>query len=642
MSQSTFISHQAPNSEDIRNAIKVELLGKVTVDSEQILRRLHTEAVPASFVASFLHDFEDRNIDAISALKDIVADAEGSGKQPKKADEKRMYLHLQTIFDDITNFDPASAKYKRRFYNTAEKVKGETHLSGFPSVSPDFGCGTIPVDPQKLFTWRGMDSFLEVKPSSSQGVIPKNPDKETVLKTLAQTADYGRLHMSSRPFQLFSVAVVISGFKFVVAIFDRDGATVSSDFDMWSDTEVFVRVIRQIACGLSPVELGADPSVQELKVNSPLYQQILKKSAALCVPSNFSGFPSYRITCPRQLRPRPATPYATTRDVSWVSDLWVTIGPPIWSSLTLCGRATTVWRVTRMENRILKNSWRRSDRDSESDIYQSIPIHPVGVAEFLQGGDATVPGSNDIIRIDNLRTTPTPTFAPSGQPTLILHRLVLKTTGRALWEGDSFLEIVKGVRAALKGHKSLCAQNILHRDISPGNILLSADPYPKPGEEGFLTDLEFARLQTIVKQDIQEHPLKNDDIAQSKHVQWQDAKRGAAMTGTLHFMAVELVHAMADNRQIEHKVHHDVESFIWFFAYAVARRLINVSSNVKEPDVKKHVSSFFADAWAGASVTSVLMAKRALFPILPPLDICHLIPAPILSLFDTLQRLMPN
>jgi len=44
-------------------------------------------------------------------------------------------------------------------------------------------------------------------------------------------------------------------------------------------------------------------------------------------------------------------------------------------------------------------------------------------------------------------------------------------------------------------HEFLCAQGILHRDISAGNIMLPMETRPDAGAEGFLMDLEFARLK---------------------------------------------------------------------------------------------------------------------------------------------------
>ena len=44
-------------------------------------------------------------------------------------------------------------------------------------------------------------------------------------------------------------------------------------------------------------------------------------------------------------------------------------------------------------------------------------------------------------------------------------------------------------------HEFLCDQGILHRDVSAGNIMLPAETPPEAGAEGFLMDLEFARVK---------------------------------------------------------------------------------------------------------------------------------------------------
>ncbi|KAJ8481138.1 hypothetical protein ONZ45_g15400 [Pleurotus djamor] len=560
------------NSEDVRSALKVELSGRVVVDSEQVMRRLRVENVPETFVTDLLRDFGQRQSLAISSLQELVAGAEGAGS--RKSDEKAMYPHLQSILDDITDFGSESAT--RCFNNTHKvKVKGEVHI---------------------------------IKPKSTQGLVPRSADLEKVARTLAQTADYARLHLSSRPFQLFSIAVVVSGSKFVVAIFDRDGVTVSSDFDMWQDIEVFVRVIRQITHGLSPIELGQDPSVQELPAESPLLNKVHTKQLELCTPPATVSFPSYLVTCPRQLSPRPATPFDATEE-QWTSDQWVTIGPPIWTSLSLCGRSTSVWRVTRVEDgkivnineiRILKNSWRRSNRDSESAIYQSIKTHPSGVAKFLQGGGRHGPWYHGF----------------------------LNTTGRALWEGDSFLDIVKG------GTKTYAIK--IYYIVTLALAMYCCQP-SKPGKEGFLTDLDFARIQTIVKHDIQEHLLTDGSVVRSKHTRWGDAKRGVEMTGTVQFMAISLVNGLVSNIVVEHVVHHDVESFIWVLAYAAARLVFNNSHLSDVTQTKQAVSLFFASAWGPASLTAILNAKRSLQALLPPTQITHLFPDPLLHLLHTLH-----
>ncbi|KAJ8522335.1 hypothetical protein ONZ45_g1110 [Pleurotus djamor] len=546
-----------------------ELTGRVQVDSEQVLHRLRIDDVPNKFVTVFLKHFKHRNNYSITALKELVADAYEWQHDPSKD----MLPYLQAILDDITHFDALSAR--RHFYCTEiTNAEDESDISHFPFVNPDFRCGD-PVEPGQPHTWRSTESFIHVQPTRPQRLIPKNFNPEEAAETLAQTADYARLHLSSLPFQLFSVSVIISGSRFLVAIFDREGATVTSDFHLWKQTEIFVRVIRQIACGLSSV----DPSVQELEDTSTILAEIRKNQLQRNSPVWSVQYPSFLITCPLERRTRPEQSFNTASEP--VSNQWATIGPPIWSSLSLCGRATSVWRVTRvMDGEIvnidaistLKNSWRRSDCKSETQIYQNLATHPVGVAEFLQGGNVVIPGSTDVIRVDHLRTLSNKPFVSGTQGTWILHRLILNPAGRALWEGDSFLDIVKGVRAALNDHQRLFNQNILHRDVNPGTVLLFSGPSVKPGEEGFLTNLELAIIPTM-EQDTHGN-ISNNHVHQSQGSDLDDSKYDVEMPGNLQFMAIALVKGLAHSLYVPHQLQHDVESFIWVFAYSVARHAI--------------------------------------------------------------------
>ncbi|KAL0957586.1 hypothetical protein HGRIS_001370 [Hohenbuehelia grisea] len=107
---STFISHQAPHSADIRTAIKAELSGRVTVDSTQILRRLNTEAIEPELVDNVLQGFGERNSVPISVLQTLA--------KSKKADEKAMYPHLDgsMIRERLTIAEYYLAKYPRRYH----------------------------------------------------------------------------------------------------------------------------------------------------------------------------------------------------------------------------------------------------------------------------------------------------------------------------------------------------------------------------------------------------------------------------------------------------------------------------------------------------------------------------------------------
>jgi len=287
----------------------------------------------------------------------------------------------------------------------------------------------------KSTLWRERTAFAEIKPSIKQGPKPSKPDGATILSIVLQCADYARLHMSARPFQLFSVGLLIFGSHFCVGIFDRDGVTFSPIHDMWKDTETFIRVVRRITCDLSLVELGQDPTVTMLSPGSN------ETMASESLPKDFlpdtSVFPSYSISMGGNDSRR-----------------WCTVGPPIWNSLSFLGRGTSVWRVVEVKSGqlpgpsvVMKSAWRSSKRLAESDIYKSIVGSHPGVAKHQFGHDVRSADGHSIT-VNALRLRPRNDY----QETPTLHRLFLLTLGRPLWEYVSEIELLKGLRAALQGN----------------------------------------------------------------------------------------------------------------------------------------------------------------------------------------------
>ena len=238
---------------------------------------------------------------------------------------------------------------------------------------------------------------------------------------------------------LFCVGILIFGTEFCVGIFDREGVTFSPVYDMFETIDIFVRVARSLACELSITNLGFDPTVRILTD---------EETEAL---TGQTRYPSAMVSSggdePRE---------------------WCTIGSPIWTSLSFLGRATNVWRVKeyglgdnmlpclRGNTKILKTAWRSSARISESDIYLQLSIekpNPRGLAEFECGGDVRFPGLAGFpITVRNLRGDIHRTLGDDlEQPTTVLHRLILRTVGRPLWDYTSDRDLLTGFRDALEG-----------------------------------------------------------------------------------------------------------------------------------------------------------------------------------------------
>ncbi|SZF01195.1 unnamed protein product [Blumeria hordei] len=115
--------------------------------------------------------------------------------------------------------------------------------------------------------------------------------------------------------------------------------------------------------------------------------------------------------------------------------------------------------------------------------------------------------------------------------------------GRPIHKVESPIELVIGLRDAIKAHRSLLKDAmILHRDISENNIILTGSDVGKDSR-GFLIDLDLA-------------VLLSDDKAQRKT---------QAMTGTIEFMALELLSGscVKTGAIVNHSYRHDLEPFLY-------------------------------------------------------------------------------
>ncbi|KAG6095716.1 hypothetical protein E4U30_002128 [Claviceps sp. LM220 group G6] len=111
--------------------------------------------------------------------------------------------------------------------------------------------------------------------------------------------------------------------------------------------------------------------------------------------------------------------------------------------------------------------------------------------------------------------------------------LVISPAGREISDFRSIKELLECERDAIRAHRSLYLKsNILHRDISPHNIIITR-PATADGFKGMLIDLDMACTRG------------------------SDQNGVSHAVGTLPFMAVEVLF------KINHTYRHDVESFFY-------------------------------------------------------------------------------
>ena len=121
--------------------------------------------------------------------------------------------------------------------------------------------------------------------------------------------------------------------------------------------------------------------------------------------------------------------------------------------------------------------------------------------------------------------------------------LVVSPAGRVISEFDTVRELLESMRDAIKAHQSLYTTgNILHRDISSNNIIITKQAATTDGFKGMLIDLDLAKV-------------RDSGPSGARH-----------QTGTMQFMAVEVL------RKTDHTYRHDLESFFYVLLWMCARQ----------------------------------------------------------------------
>ena len=333
--------------------------------------------------------------------------------------------------DDAGTSGPSKA---RRSSKKQQSARDAVTTAAFEKRRPDLVLvdHSIHEHRQDWCLWRHFAVLLEVKRDRSDG--PNPADGTTLTRLAAQLADMARLHLAARPFMRYSVHLTVCGSIFNLAIFDRAGGVVSKNYDINKDLDLFIRIIRQLGQGLDAYDLGLDRTVV------PLHSL-----------GSWTKYPEFRVTVGEST--------------------YITQGLPLWQSTSLIGRGTFVWVVVRAADAkqsgkdkaktfILKNAWRACARLAESTVYKMLNSEAKestshltdldGIAEFIQGGDMYDPQHpNDVIKMSSHRKGFGKRINENDDP--VLHRLVLASHGRKLYEFATFSELMRAAKKMNSG-----------------------------------------------------------------------------------------------------------------------------------------------------------------------------------------------
>ncbi|OCH89041.1 hypothetical protein OBBRIDRAFT_836101 [Obba rivulosa] len=397
-------------------------------------------------------------------------------------------------------------------------------------------------------TWRKVES------KASDGPLP---DETTDMQGIRiRSADCPRLYISSRSFQL-SVGFLFHNDEFSAGIYRHALARFSHSCNVRASLDQFIRMVRCITTHTTLQQLAC----QDDAVTRSVAVQRKEWFTTLRANTNHGRAQD----CPVYESHQGGMIGTLGSEVQWT-----TVGSPIWTTLSPSGRSTLGWQIRNKRTfdvMIVKVAWHNGARLPKSSICERAQgVHP-GATHADPATDLVFPRGNGAVS----------------------YRISMFPIGRSLCKARTELELIKGIRAALRDYELLSNQGILHRDISVGSIMLSSDDNPQEGAEGFLMDFEFD-LYTDIQ--IENRTLNHARIpteqvlgdVEVEHFYYDSAviRRDAPKAGTLQFMAADLLLSLSENlndkrevtSSIEHKPHHDIESFLWVFIYSLFRRLL--------------------------------------------------------------------
>ncbi|EPQ53834.1 hypothetical protein GLOTRDRAFT_131164 [Gloeophyllum trabeum ATCC 11539] len=156
----------------------------------------------------------------------------------------------------------------------------------------------------------------------------------------------------------------------------------------------------------------------------------------------------------------------------------------------------------------------------------------------------------------------------------VLRRCVLLSVGIPLHRFKSTKQLLLAIRDAINGHRNMCQKGVIHRDISPNNIMISVDP--ERDGHGFLIDPELALAPTMANY----------------------AEESTIFTGTLAFVAnerlaeIETAVEEIGLRAVKtaHQAWHDLESVFWVLLFILLR---HTQCRIEGGDRRKHLTDTF-------------------------------------------------
>ncbi|KAF8428817.1 hypothetical protein EV426DRAFT_586271, partial [Tirmania nivea] len=248
-------------------------------------------------------------------------------------------------------------------------------------------------------------------------------------------------------------------------------------------------------------------------------------------------------------------------------------------------RGTRIWTgaLSSGEAIVIKYSWSNTNRALEGDLYQlASEKRVIGVATILNCSTfenvLTHLHAGGSPAADSNFRDPHAYQIHMQRQNRVLSRLVISPTGKPLRDETlSPLQAAEGLLAGLIGHASLFFQGgILHRDISPNNIIIIDDSLPQLPLDSSPVPTTSDPFAWIWPRDT---PLRGCLIDLDYAIDASAQPSGALdRTGTYPFIAIQVLRGRE-----RHRYRHDLESFLYVLLWVCCYPVVAGSAIILSP-----------------------------------------------------------
>ncbi|KAG8947121.1 hypothetical protein FRC04_010972 [Tulasnella sp. 424] len=436
---------------------------------------------------------------------------------------------------------------RRRFAVVPDKVPQYTRKQGMDFFRPDLALVLLPSEDPWLpnpLGWKDIKVSIRVKRSIETPHI--------------QTAQYAHCMKFDRNF-LFTLSITENEFR--ISRWDSTVFYVTPSINYHEDPSSFIHVVGRLAC-MSPAQLGYDETFSN--AGRVLHSQSAQSNRGIRTTLTITP-------CEVVEDLRESSHTAIKEPVRYLLDDNFLCE----SCDLLFSRSTRVWKAQLITEsgpspiyNAIKQNWHDEDRVNEAWFYEQTKDIARGAAHMIHFEDLDrTRGVSSMIESRHVlatwtRGSTTKTILERKQYEgnasaldNLCHRVlvwfVLEEVGLPLSRIKTPRQLVHVFRDIAIALEALYDRNILHRDISEGNILLYADEDAVQGNLAFLTDFGLAmKIDPNTKLPLPSS-VKHDHI-----------------TGTLPFIAT-IFHSVNEPYTPLSMIHHDVESLFLVGIYTV-------------------------------------------------------------------------